>query len=197
MTWQDFYKRTTNPFGAKGPFYGPAGHHGADFAVGTHGGIPSYFTGTLVMNGHSSVLGNYSVYRRDDGVYAGFAHLLIGTRKNVGDRVRPGTILGKAAGAHDDHGSAWAGAHCHTTVSKYETGIWDGRTYDPVPSINARRVPKPSSRPAAGKKFTTAREGEGFIKIAARVGVSVDTLERLNHGVDGGNLRLGQRVYYA
>jgi murein DD-endopeptidase MepM/ murein hydrolase activator NlpD len=189
MSWQSFYKKTTNPFGTKGPFYGPAGHHGADFAVGSHGAVPAYFNGTLVLNGHSSVLGNYSVYRAD-GAYLGFAHLLAGTRRDVGSKVTPGQSVGLAAGRKDDHGTAWSGPHCHTTRSAFETGIYDGRTVDPVPRIRYLT----GTLPAATKAYTRVRLGEGGIKVAARVGLKFPTLQKLNPGVNMNRLRPAQKL---
>lgn len=115
-TWRDFYApaRQGNRFGIKGPFYGRQGHRGQDYRAAVHESIPSYVRARCVLNGHSSVLGNYTVLRSGLMFY-GWAHLLIGTRPDVGAIVQQGDSVGRAAGPGDDHGSAWSGAHCHTT----------------------------------------------------------------------------------
>jgi hypothetical protein len=134
LDWRKFYAHVTNPFGTKGPFYGPAGHHGTDFAAAPHQAIPTFIKAKCVLNGRSKVLGDYTVLKA--GVtYYGWAHLLQGTRPDVGDVLQPGMAVGKAAGANDYHGSAWSGSHCHTTRSLFLTGIFDGRTLNPWTAI--------------------------------------------------------------
>lgn len=131
--WRDFYRTVTNPYGAAGRFY-TGGHHGTDFAAAPGQPIPTYVKARCVLNGHSSVLGNYTVLRAGLVFYA-WAHLIIGTRPDLGQLLQPGDSVGNAAGPGDDHGSAWSGAHCHTTRSLFKTGIYDGRTLNPWPAI--------------------------------------------------------------
>lgn len=189
MTWKSFYKKSTNPFGVKGPLYSAVGHRGADFAVAAHGVVPAYFSGECVLNGHSSVLGNYTVFKAD-GAYLGYAHLLIGTRPDVGQEVKPGDRVGLAAGPKDDHGTAWTGPHCHTTRSPVKGGIVSGKVVDPVPRIRILT----GTAPAVTKLYTLVRPGEGGIKVAARVGIPYPTLQKLNPGVNMSKLRLLQRL---
>lgn len=186
--WRSFYKKVTNPFHAPGALY--AGwHHGADFAVANHGAIPAYFNGTCVKNAHSEYLGNYSVFKAD-GAYIGYAHLLLGTRRNVGEKITPGQTVGLAAGRGDDHGSQWTGPHCHTTRGGQIDSIWNGNTVDPVPRIRFLT----GTQPAATKLYTRVRPGEGGLKVAARVGIKFTTLEKLNPGVNMNKLRLAQKL---
>lgn len=141
--WRDFYTaaRRGNLFGIRGPFYGPQGHRGLDFAAAPHEPIPSFVEAKCVYNGHSSVLGNYTVLRRGL-VFYGWAHLLIGTRPDVGATVSIGESIGKAATLGDDHGSAWSGAHCHTTRGLTLLHIVSGRVLDPWPTIKKATLRK-------------------------------------------------------
>ncbi|KAK1548443.1 hypothetical protein Q3G72_027507 [Acer saccharum] len=106
MSWRDFYRTVTNPYAAPGRFYSGAGHHGVDFAAAPHQSIPTYVKAKCVLNGHSSVLGNYTVLKAGL-IYYGWAHLLIGTRPDLGQTLVPGDSVGKASTWGDDHGSAW------------------------------------------------------------------------------------------
>lgn len=139
-TWRQFYApaRQGNAFGIKGPFYGPQGHRGQDYRAAVHESIPNYVPkgARCVLNGHSSVLGNYTVLRRGLMFY-GWAHLLIGSRPDVGAIVPQGGSVGKAAGPQDDHGSAWSGAHCHTTRGLTLMHIVYGAVLNPVTAIKA------------------------------------------------------------
>lgn len=134
LDWRKFYRTVTNPFHAKSALYSGPGHHGVDFAASAHQPIPTYVKAKCVAMGHSSVLGNWVVLKAGL-VHYGWAHLVIGTRPDLGDVLQPGDRVGLAAGPQDDHGSAWTGPHCHTTRSLFKTGIYDGRTLNPWPAI--------------------------------------------------------------
>jgi hypothetical protein len=49
-------------------------------------------------------------------------------------------------------------------------------------------------RPAGGRRFWTVRAGDTFALVAARSGVSVATIARLNPGVRSTSLHIGQKL---
>jgi hypothetical protein len=137
----------------------PTGHKGQDFRLPNGGGsvIPAYEecvvveSGTEVTKGFTAILGWYVVARSlRDGKYLGWAHLRRGTRPAVGTVLKPGDQVGLAASGPrppknlgpteagiNYPGTAWAGAHIHTTLSTTIPGIFAGPTYDPLPRIQA------------------------------------------------------------
>jgi hypothetical protein len=136
LDWRKFYAaaRRRNLFGVKGPNYGPAGHRGLDYAAAGHESIPTFVRGKCVLNGRSSVLGNYTVLKAGIWYYS-WAHLLVGTRPDAGKIVPLGASIGKAADHGDDHGSAWTGPHSHMTRSLTINGVVYGKVYDPWAAI--------------------------------------------------------------
>jgi murein DD-endopeptidase MepM/ murein hydrolase activator NlpD len=196
MTWKDFYAHITNAYHTAGPFYSGPGHHGVDFAVAAHGAVPSYFTGTCVKNGHSDALGNYSVFKVKAGDYRGYAHLLVGTRQDVGAKVKPGDRIGLAAGHGDDHGSSWTGPHCHTTKSSEVDGIWDGNTVNPTASIAAARRAT-TATPSTAAVTVTVKSGDTLGKIASAHGTTVAKILALPQSPKITNpniIKVGQRI---
>jgi murein DD-endopeptidase MepM/ murein hydrolase activator NlpD len=196
VDFRKFYARVTNPYHAVATIYSGKIHHGVDYAAGSHAEVPSYFNGTCVLNGHSSFLGNYTVLRRSDGKYVGYAHCLVGTRPDVGAKVKPGDTIYRAAGPNDDHGSQWTGPHCHTTLSAFVTGIYDGRTLDPTPGIRAA-IAKVSAKPAAAAKQVkvTVKARDTLTKIAARAKTTVKAVMALNPSIhDEDEIWVGQVV---
>lgn len=137
----------------------PGGHHGQDFSLPAGGGseVVAYTTCTVVESGievtrgFTAVLGWYVVARTPLGRYLGWAHLRRGTRAPVGRVLRPGDTVGLAASgprpanyqspevaAYDYPGTAWAGAHIHTTNGSTITSIFSGvGLIDPLPDIRA------------------------------------------------------------
>jgi hypothetical protein len=129
--------RVRNRFGIKDPrFYGPAGHRGQDYAAEAGEEITAYEQGTVAKLAYSTVLGNVMVVRLNDGLYGGWAHLKPGSRLSLGKPVARDTPLAIVAGSSDSPGSAWAGAHVHTTLSRSIDGIFQGINLDPLPRIN-------------------------------------------------------------
>lgn len=200
MTWQDFYAHVTNPFGAAGPHYN-GGHHGADYAAKTHQNVPAYFTGVCVRNDHSSILGYVTEFKTSDGEIVGFAHCLVGTRRNIGEHVKPGDTIYKAAGRSDDHGSAWDGPHCHTTLSHSSLdGVFGIDVVNPAPYIAKLRAaslkPKPAPKPTA-KKIVTVKDGDTLTKIAAANKTTVPKILALPQTpkiTDPNKIKIGQKV---
>lgn len=131
--WQDFYRTRGNAFGIlpNSQFYGPQGHRGKDFVHGAGTPIPVYADGRVAAITGSPVLGRCVVVRLDEGRFAGWAHVR-GIVVGEGDRVRAGDTIAHVAGAGDSPGSAWAGAHAHTTLGSDEGSIFSGRVEDPM-----------------------------------------------------------------
>jgi hypothetical protein len=137
----------------------PGGHHGQDFSLPAGGGseVVAYTECTVVecgievTKGFTAVLGWYVVARTPLGRYLGWAHLRRGTRAKLGKVLKPGDLVGLAASgprpskyqspevAADDYpGTAWAGAHIHTTNGSTITSIFSGvGLIDPLPGIRA------------------------------------------------------------
>ncbi|KZE92172.1 hypothetical protein AVP42_02774 [Agromyces sp. NDB4Y10] len=131
--WQDFYRAPGGAFGIlpNSQFYGPQGHRGKDFIHGAGTPIPAYLPGRVASLPRSSVLGRCVVVELDEGRFAGWAHVR-GIAVSVGTRVRPGDTLAHVAGAGDSPGTAWAGAHAHTTLGRSVDSIFSGRVEDPM-----------------------------------------------------------------
>lgn len=138
MSWQDFYLAAGGDFGIlpNSRFYGPRGHRGKDYQHDAGTPIPAYEHGTIVNIEHSSFIGWCVVVRLDDGRFAGWAHVT-NAPLGLGAEVQPGTTIGHVAGADDDPGSSWAGAHSHTTLGPSADSIFQGVVEDPVPRIDA------------------------------------------------------------
>ncbi|MEI5583274.1 MULTISPECIES: M23 family metallopeptidase [unclassified Agromyces] len=135
--WQDFYRTRGNAFGIlpNSQFYGPQGHRGKDFVHGAGTAIPAYASGRVVAITGSNVLGRCVVVRLDGDVgFAGWAHVK-NVRVDVGDQVEPGDTLAHVAGANDSPGTAWNGAHAHTTLGPNQDSIFSGRVKDPMKLI--------------------------------------------------------------
>jgi murein DD-endopeptidase MepM/ murein hydrolase activator NlpD len=186
--WRTFYKKVSNPFHAPSKIYS-GWHHGADFPVAAHGVVPAYFSGECVKLGFTPYIGYYAVFHAD-GAFLSYAHLLVGTRPDVGQHVKPGDRVGLAAGRGDEHGTQWTGPHCHTTRGSDINSIYNGNTVDPVPRIRALT----GTAPHPDKLYLRVRPGEGGIKVAARAGITFTKLEALNPGVNMSKLRLAQKL---
>jgi hypothetical protein len=133
MVWQDFYTAPGGDFGIlpNSQFYGPQGHRGKDFIHGAGTPIPVYAHGTVVSIPHSGFLGRCVVVRLDEGRFAGWAHVT-NVAVGVGAKVKPGDTIAHVAGAGDDPGQSWAGAHSHTTLGVSEDSIFSGAVQDPM-----------------------------------------------------------------
>ncbi|WP_434389938.1 GH25 family lysozyme [Melittangium boletus] len=123
-----------NRFGVTGPYYGPLGHRGLDIAAGAGQAIPALRSGTVRRVQYSSVVGHTLTIESAPGDYSGYAHV-IRTRVSVGDYVQQGDIIAYAAGAGDDHGSAWSGAHLHMTRGSTDRCAFGENVSDPAPLI--------------------------------------------------------------
>jgi len=139
MTWQEFYAKVTNPFGAKGEFYDAQGHRGSDYGADPGEAIPAYCGGVVRYVDNSYTLGGIIGVELDDGLFAGWAHLSP-VNLGVGTRFEAGDTIGYASGRDGNHGTLWDGSHCHTTLSEVSavaaaTGARP--LLDPVPIIQA------------------------------------------------------------
>lgn len=149
--------KVRNRFAVRGQFYGVAGHRGQDFAAARGAPIPAYEHGIVVYNPPwSRYIGWCTVIRLDDGKYAGWAHLIGGTRLPVGTEVWRDTTIGAVAGAADDPGSSWDGAHVHTTLGANEESIFSGVVYDPLPRIQLSGASPASATPVSPIRFEEA-----------------------------------------
>lgn len=188
MSWQDFYRAPGGDFGIlpNSRFYGPQGHRGKDFIHDAGTEIPAYAPGSVVSIDHSGFIGNCVVVHLDEGRFAGWAHvtnIVVG----VGTRVAPGDTIAHVAGANDDPGSSWAGAHSHTTLGGSQESIFSGPVQDPMQLI----------APAiAGHLFAILREDDMFeqsdrtrldnVWAGLYKGATVEidgTAQRFNYGV--------------
>lgn len=116
-------------------------HRGQDYKRPAGSKVVAYETCTVVDSDlKSSVLGYSVVARRArDGLFIGWAHLLVGTRPANGTVLQPGDQVGLVAGPNDYHGSAWTGPHIHTTEGPTAGHIYSGTVTDPAPDIAAAR----------------------------------------------------------
>ncbi len=140
MTWQDAYSNPGTAFGVIDAAHPSPGHRGADYVVDTHELVPAYerIEITAVPPVPHPALGYTVTGRNADGTYSGWAHLLVGSRPNVGDILEPGGQIGLVAGRADVHGIAWTGPHIHTTRSDSSAAAAGyGPLYDPAPFIAA------------------------------------------------------------
>ena len=104
-------------------------HNGTDFAASEGQGLPSYFDGVVTEVGSDDTSGNYVRYKTDDGQMIGRAHL---SKSNVrvGQRVKPGTIIGLAGntgasrGPHD-HLTYYPDANDLTKPANVVPVLWD------------------------------------------------------------------------
>lgn len=139
MTWQDQYSTVTTPYGEPGEYYDSLGHRGADYPAAAGDPIYAYSNFVVEYVGSSGGLGGVIGLRIPNG-YAGWAHIIPALK--VGDSGGPGTIIGYACGAGDNHGTAWTGPHIHTTFSPVSAG--NAATgvrplQDPAPLIDSYR----------------------------------------------------------
>lgn len=139
------YSRGSTPFGASGPYYTPGvGHRGKDYDHGGRETIVAYKEMVIEVVGKTSVLGLVIGARFTDGSgYCGFAHL-VNIQSFINGVVPAGAAFAEAATWGDYHGSAWTGAHIHTTVSSVSSyaaayGVTPGLR-DPAPIIAAAIV---------------------------------------------------------
>lgn len=136
------YSRGSTPFGASGPYYTPGvGHRGKDYDHNARETIVAYKEMVIEVVGKTSVLGLVIGARFTDGSgYCGFAHL-VNIQSFINGLVPAGAAFAEAATWGDYHGSAWTGAHIHTTVSSVSSyaaayGVTPGLR-DPAPIIAA------------------------------------------------------------
>ena len=156
MSWKDLFAddKWGNAFGVKGPLYDPTvGHRGTDLRAPAGGELIAWERMTCIENGYSSVVGPYSNFRLDDGMFLGVAHLREGTRPDVGAVLERGVgRIALAAGPGDRHGSAWTGPHFHIVLSKdarAATGY--GPLFDARPRILAALNDAPTPAPASNE----------------------------------------------
>jgi hypothetical protein len=71
------------------------------------------------------------VVELDEGRFAGWAHVK-DVVVAVGRRVDPGDTIAHVAGRNDAPGTAWNGAHAHTTLGPNRDSIFSGRVEDPM-----------------------------------------------------------------
>lgn len=135
------YATLTDPFNSTIGRASP--HRGADYRRGA-GQVVVAYEECIVTNSniYSSFLGYcVTATRVRDGRAIGWAHLILGTRPNDGDRLYPGDQVGLAAGWGDNPGSSWSGPHIHTTEDDGNDWehIWAGQNSDPAPDIQAAK----------------------------------------------------------
>lgn len=65
---------------------------------------------------------------------------------------------------------------------------------DSVENANTVKTPEPAPTAVVAKKYYAIRSGDTFSKIAAKHGVTMAQLQRLNPGVSASRIRVGQRL---
>lgn len=109
-------------------------HRGTDFNgwdAGTP--IPTWTAGTVAKFGWSSVLGNYVIIRRADGLYAGFHHM---ASFLLGLRVGQVFAVGDTIGTLGTTGTASTGPHLHATLARSSV-VGGDDVIDPLPYIDS------------------------------------------------------------
>lgn len=145
MSWQHFYSDPdlSDGFGStSGDRANP--HFGLDFDHPADTPIPSYVTGTVVVNEWSKALGNVLEVETPAGRFIGSRHMLHASPFAVGATVK----IGQDVGFVGNTGSASRGNHLCTTNSSRKGGVF-GTAYcvDPWPFIQAAIA---DSAPAGG-----------------------------------------------
>jgi hypothetical protein len=151
------YATVSTPFAVRGPFYGPQGHRGADYRRGARQTILAYEHGVVVDVSWSKYIGWTVTARLDDGRFAGWAHVRLPVP--AGRELHPGDRLADVAGAGDNPGTLWAGAHIHTTIGPRIDAVYQGAVYDPAPRIAAAIA----SSSTAADEITPIPETNGLI----------------------------------
>lgn len=123
-------------------------HRGLDFPHDPGTTVCAYEHGIVRLIQFSAYIGWCVSVQLDDGTYAGWAHLR-NIAVHVGQEVSADTPLGEVAGARDNPGSTWRGAHSHTTYGNSAQSIFEGTVWDPWP-----RISKALTSPSTGKKRT-------------------------------------------
>lgn len=157
-------------------------HQGVDFPAGHGSPIPAIAAGTIADVVHSDELGWITVVRHERGVlfrpaYSFSCHQSERPQHGVGWKVVAGATIGHV-GVQGRNGSAAQGEHLHLAMSYDVKGGYQGRVFDPIKWINARRA---ADQPKVVKPKTyTVRKGDYLGAIANKVRVPEDKLVHLN-----------------
>lgn len=150
------YSRPGTRFRAMGPFYSSYGHRGQDFYVSAGSAVRAYEDMVIEVVGQSGGLGTVVGARlASDGRHAGWAHLR-NVQSFTNGWVPAGTKFAEVAGAGDNPGTLWDGAHIHTTLtapgsSSFDAAYGNAPLEDPLPRIQRSGAQATNARPAPAR----------------------------------------------
>ncbi|MDB4943272.1 MAG: D-alanyl-D-alanine carboxypeptidase [Labilithrix sp.] len=111
-------------------------HRGVDFPQAAGTPIPAVAAGTVALVTYTSCLGNVVVLKHADGMYSGYAHMLVKSSLTAGTKVAMGQTLGKVGTT----GSCTTGNHLHLVMGPTLNSYAYGTTVDPYKYIQAHKT---------------------------------------------------------
>lgn len=188
------YGRVTSNFGPRRYRF----HYGIDLALHVGDTIHSAFKGKVrIIDYDAGGYGNYVVIRHDNGLETVYAHLSkvdVRLDQNVkaGQAIALGGNTGRSTGPHLHFETRYLGNAINpANLIDFSEGKVVASTYVLTKRKNFYYQQRERTRDIA--KYYKVRKGDNLSKIAARNGVSVATLKKLN-GIKGRSLKPGKRL---
>ncbi|MDR1653847.1 MAG: peptidoglycan DD-metalloendopeptidase family protein [Prevotellaceae bacterium] len=177
-------------------------HYGTDLKLQTGDSVMAAFSGKVrIVNYEPRGYGNYIVLRHNNGLETVYGHLsevLVSENQeiNAGELIAFGGSTGRSTGPHLHFELRYMG---NAFDSEYLVNYSNAVILDDVLLITKDRmfgyqVQAKNLASQSRSKYYTVRRGDTLSKIAARNGVSVRTITRLNNIKNSNKLKAGSRI---
>jgi murein DD-endopeptidase MepM/ murein hydrolase activator NlpD len=174
-------------------------HYGIDLRLRVGDSVRSAFSGKVrIINYEARGYGNYIVIRHDNGLETVYGHLsvvLVGLNQTVraGELIAYGGNTGHSTGPHLHFETRYLGNAINpASIINFNTG----RVFEPTYLITKRQsfYYQRESKAVQVVRYYTVRNSDNLGKVAARNGISVNELCRMNGLKPKAHLKRGQRL---
>lgn len=184
----------TSPFGPRRYRF----HYGIDLRLNVGDTVRAAFSGKVrIIDFEGRGYGNYVVIRHDNGLETVYAHLSaalvnLNQRVKAGEMIAYGGNTGHSTGPHLHFETRYLGNAINPeNIIDFNTGKVHARSFELTKRSFYYQHPVRLSTPA---KYYTVRKGDNLSEVAARNGISVKILCRMNDISAKTHLKPGQRL---
>jgi murein DD-endopeptidase MepM/ murein hydrolase activator NlpD len=174
-------------------------HYGIDLRLKVGDSVRCAFSGKVrIIDYEGRGYGNYIVIRHDNGLETVYAHLsavLVALNQNIkaGELIAFGGNTGHSTGPHLHFETRYLGNAINPAhIIDFNTGLVHSKTY--LLTKKSSFYYQHEVKLLTSAKYYTVRKGDTMKKVAARNGMSIKTLAKLNHIKAKAKLKKGQHL---